>query len=373
MKNKLMTIALLLLGAVMLCGAGESYNIALLGDVHYDHNKFHDLSKMKHLGIPQGKNVLNKDGYYSWRNHSLWVEMNKGGSIEKNTPLNMQMWEKYTPVLLKKASDKAKEAKVKYTFQLGDLIHGDCYDLNLHKENLQQALQQLTSRFDKVLTITGNHDTRGTDGQKAWNEVINPHLDKTIPNLKRKNSNYYTVIGGDLYMFYDVMNFDVAFFEQAIKENPSSRYTFFVAHVPLLPTGKRAVRNILSDDIKRLFALLEKRNAIVLSGHTHKVSFIEYFNPANNRKMSQFILNSTIRFPQKQTNFKPVKPDMKQDAFADNAGKSKQLWSMFYKDKVTTQLHTDGSGYGILRVSDQGVFVDYRNFDSDKVYTYKLR
>ena len=130
---------------------------------------------------------------------------------------------------------------------------------------------------------------------------------------------------------------------------------------------------ILSDDIRRLFALLEKCNAIIISGHTHKISFIEYFNAANNRKMSQFIINSTIRYPEKQTKFKPVKPDPAKDAFAPNAGKSKQLWNMFYKGKVTTQLHTNGSGYGILRVSDQGVFMDYRNFDSDKVYTYKLR
>lgn len=370
MKKLLLFSVLFLL---TLCGAGESYNLAFLGDVHYDHNKFHDMSKIKHLGIPQGKHILNKDGYYSWRNHSLWVEMNKGASIEKNTPLNMKMWEKYTPVLLKNASEKARKANVKYTIQLGDLIHGDCYDLALHRENLKQGMEQLTGRFSKVLTITGNHDTRGTDGQKAWDEVINSHLDKTIPGLKRKNTNYHTVIGNDLYMFYDVMNFDVAFFEQAVKENPASRYTFFIAHVPLLPTGKNSVRNILSDDIRRLFALLEKRNAIVISGHTHKISFIEYFNAANNRKMSQFILNSTIRFPEKQTKFKPDKPDPAKDAFAANAGKSKQLWDMFYKGKVTTQLHTNGSGYGILRVSDQGVFMDYRNFDSDKVYTYKLR
>ena len=89
-----MMIVLLLLGVFTLCGAGESYNLAFLGDVHYDHHKFHDMSKIKHLGIPQGKHVLNKEGYYSWRNQTLWVELNKGASIEKNTPLNMKMWEK---------------------------------------------------------------------------------------------------------------------------------------------------------------------------------------------------------------------------------------------------------------------------------------
>ncbi|MBR4940887.1 MAG: hypothetical protein IKZ19_02700, partial [Clostridia bacterium] len=91
--------AIALLCCVFLAGccANKSYNVALLGDVHYDHTKYHDMSKMKHLGIPQEKYVYNKDGFFSWRNHSIWTEINKGGSVEKNTPLNMAMWEKYMP------------------------------------------------------------------------------------------------------------------------------------------------------------------------------------------------------------------------------------------------------------------------------------
>ena len=51
------------------CCADKTYSVVLLGDVHYDHMKYHNMSKMKHLGIPQEKHVYNKDGYFSWRNH----------------------------------------------------------------------------------------------------------------------------------------------------------------------------------------------------------------------------------------------------------------------------------------------------------------
>ena len=372
MLKKFQLIALFMLGALALFANDKSnYNIAVIGDVHFDDWKYHDTSKIKHLGIPQSKYVYNKDGYYSWRNHSLWTEINLGGSLEKNTPLNMKMWEKHLPCLLDQAAAAARKAEVEYTFQLGDMIHGDCYELNLHKSNLTDSLQQLTSRFGKTLVVSGNHDTRGTDGRRAWNEVINPYLDKTVKNLNRKDTNYSLTIGKDLYLFYDIMNVDVDFFEKAVKANPNCRYTFFISHVPLLPTGKRAVRSILSDDIARLFKLLESCNAIVISGHTHKISVVEYFNKTNNRRISQFIINSTVRFPNIQLDFKETVPG-KED-FADNAGKSKELWNKFYKGKVTTKLHTNGSGYGILRVSDKGVYMDYRNLDSDKVYTYKLR
>ena len=372
MLKRFLLFAALFLGCVALfAGDDASYNLAFLGDIHYDRMEFHDTSKIKHLGIPQKDYVFNKDGYYSWRLQTKWVEINKGASIEKNTPLNEMMWEKYVPTLLDNAAGQAKADRVKYTVQLGDMIHGDCYDYNLHKKNLEQSLAQLTGRFDNVLLVTGNHDTRGADGDKAWDAVINNHLDKTIRNLNRKNTNYSFSIGKDLYLFYDVMNVDIKFFEDAVKANPGFRYLFFISHVPLLPTGKNSVRNILSDDIKRLFTLLEANNAIIISGHTHKISFVEYFNKAENRRMSQFILNSTVRFPAKQLKFKEEVPST--DDFTANAGTSRELWNMLYKDRVTTRLHTNGTGYGILRVSDKGVYMDYRNLNQSKVYTYKLR
>lgn len=371
-KIKVLSI---LLGAILLAGCcctGESYNVTVLGDIHYDHMKYHDMSKMKHLGIPKEKYVYNKDGFFSWRNHSIWTTINKGGSVEKNTPLNMNMWKKYMPSLLDGAAGEARKRASICTIQLGDLIHGDCYNLELNKQNLQNAVKQLTSRFNKTFVVSGNHDSRGPDSQRAWDEVINPYLDGVVKNLQRKNTNYYFNIGKDLYFFYDLMNPDLDFMEKAFKENPRSRYTFFLSHVPLLPTGKRAVNSVLSDDIMRLFKLLEERNAIVLSGHTHNVSVVKYFNVANGRKIDQFIINSTVRYPKKQLSFKVQNLHENSD-FPEKAGKQKEIWNKLYDGKVKTILHTAGTGFAILRVSDDGVFVDYRNLKDSKFYTWQLR
>ena len=363
-----------MIGCILLAGccADKSYNVVLLGDIHYDHLKYHDTSKMKHLGIPAEKHAYNKDGYFSWRSHSLWTLINLGGSVEKNTPLNMKMWENHVPAILDGAAAEAKKVDARCTIQLGDLIHGDCYDLELNKQNLRDAIAQLTGRFNKVLVVSGNHDSRGPGGQQAWDEVVNPYLDKTVRNLPRSKTNYYFMIDKDLYFFYDLMNPDLDLLEKALQENPDSRYTFFVSHVPLLPTGKRAIRSGLSDDIVRLFNLLEKRNAIVLSGHTHKISQVKYFNPANGRRIDQFIINSTVRYPDKQLKFKP-QVEGNNSEFPGNAGKLKEVWYKLYDGKVTTLQHSHGTGFGILRASDDGVFVDYRNLNDSNVYTWRLR
>ena len=295
-----------------------------------------------------------------------------GGSVKKNTPLNMNMWEKYMPALLDGAAAEAKNNNARFTVQLGDLIHGDCYDLELNRENLREAVKQLTRRFDNVFMVSGNHDGRGPGAAQAWNEVINTYLDGTVKNLQRKSTNYCFTVGKDLYFFYDLMNPDVDFLEKSLKANPDSRYTFFISHVPLLPTGKSAMLAVLTDDIFRLFKLLEARDAIVLSGHTHKVSLIKYANPANGHRIDQLIINSTVRYPNSQLKFKPA-VNIINDNFSPKVKKEKEVWYKLYAGKVTTLQHSNGTGYAILRVSDSGVFVDYRNLNSSKVYTWQLR
>ena len=43
------------------------------------------------------------------------------------------------------------------------------------------------------------------------------------------------------------------------------------------------------------------------------------------------------------------------------------------KCKIKTMLSTFGTGYAVLRVGKEGVFVDYKNFTQEKIHTFKLR
>ena len=357
------------------CSVNKNYNLALLGDIHYDGAQYHDYSQ---FGLTEeGRKVahkaqLNKDGYYSTRSSSLWMTKYRGDSCQ-HLPRNIAMWEKYMPGLLKEAGEAASKNQSLYAVQLGDMIHGDCGHLHLHKANLQDALDTMNKYFVcPVLPISGNHDTRGMFGQQAWDEVVNPYIDKTMPGVQRKSGNYFFTIGADFYYMHDVMNPDLDFLEKALQKHKNARYKFFISHAPLIPESRRHSGEILTDDYDRIFRMLENAEVIVLAGHTHWPSLVEYTNPGNGKKITQFILNSTVRYPDRQLNFKPG-TDYAEGPIPYAGKCNLKLFDKYFAGKIKTILSTFGTGYAVLRVGKEGVFVDYKNFTQEKIHTFKLR
>ena len=120
--------------AVFLCGCSinNSYNIVLLGDIHYDRTDLHDHEVYKNFKpeVPYAQGVINENGLFSWRSQTLWVTKNKGEDL-RTVPKNVKMWEKDIPALLDNAADAAKKNNTHYLFQLGDIVQGDAgiYDL----------------------------------------------------------------------------------------------------------------------------------------------------------------------------------------------------------------------------------------------------
>ncbi len=358
--------------AVTLCGccSKNSYNLVMLGDIHYDRTDLHDHNVYKNFNpdVPWAQGVLNKEGLFSWRSQTLWVTRNRGEDL-RTVPKNVKMWKKDIPMLLDNAAAAARKNNALYLFQLGDMVQGDAGTYKLHKEMLAGGLNSMTSRFScPVLNALGNHDTRGPGGPQAWQDIVIAHYDKTVKNIRRKNSNFYFKLQGDIYYFHDLLNPDMAFLEEAV--NTPSRYFFFVSHVPVVPAEESWIRNILSDDTERILELLLKRDAIVLSGHTHTMAISRYQPVKYKNTITQFVLNSTLRTPAKQKNFTP------QVIFSNNPSKinakGRELWKKLFAGKIDVSLLTHGSGYAVLRVSDDGVFVDFHNIGKAPV-TFTLK
>ena len=143
-KTNIFKMSLLLFAALFIGGCcSKSYNLVLLGDVHYDAPEYHDSKALKFdPKVPYGKGTRNKDGMFSWRSHTLWVTESRADT-NHNIPLNAKMWEKHLPELLDNAARCARETKAFYAFQLGDMIHGDCGRLELHQANLRDAINEL--------------------------------------------------------------------------------------------------------------------------------------------------------------------------------------------------------------------------------------
>ncbi len=64
--------------------------------------------------------------------------------------------------------------------------------------------------------------------------------------------------------------------------------------------------------------------------------------------------------------------NLSKDKFSYDNGGRIALWNK-YADKIQTPLNTWGAGHALLRVSDNGVYVDFYSYKSEKVHTYKLR
>ena len=350
------------------CCCKTSYNIALLGDIHYDRMDLHDMEVYKKFNpkVPLSQGVLNKDGLFSWRSQTMWVNESLGEDIKRTTPKNEKMWKKNMPELLDNAAKTAKECNSDYLFQLGDMVQGDAGTYELHKKMVSGGFNAMTSRFScPVLSSIGNHDTRGPGGLQSWREIVQASYDKNVKCIDRKDANFYFEHGGDIYFFYDFLNPDLDMLEKAAKM--PCRYFFFVSHIPVVAAQKAGIKNVVSDDTERLLSILLECNAIVLSGHTHGIALYNY--NSNGKNITQFVINSTLRNPKVQKNFTPKVSFSKDNK---NSKKQNALWDKLFEGKVNVEVLTQGSGFGILRVSDEGVYVDFYNVDRPKT-TFVLR
>ena len=348
------------------CSAKSDYSIVLLGDIHYDKAEFH---QMPEFDKTVSWNMCRENGIFTWRGHNKWMNASHA-TTSHNYPLNVRMWKEDLPFIIDRAAKCGVENDSVYTFQLGDMIHGDCGKLDLHKKNLHEAIDYMTSRFKSpVLVSCGNHDPRGPFGQQAWNEVMLPYFDKAAKNIQRKNTNFSVRVGRDLYYFHDAINPDFDYLKKILDANKDARYTFFISHVPLFAMAKNHINDSLAENFDNLLSMLAECNAIVLSGHTHWISLTRYRH--DGKRIDQFVLNSTMRKPARDSVFDPSK-NISQDKFSPDYGGRIALWNK-YADKITTPLNTWGTGHALLRVSDQGVFVDFYAIKAEKPYTYQLR
>mgnify|MGYP003295346890 CR=1 FL=1 len=95
-----------------------------------------------------------------------------------------------------------------------------------------------------------------------------------------------------------------------------------------------------------------------------------YDDKKNERRITQFVMNTTMRYPELHKNFapkvvystKPVKMSKAQES----------LWKSYFSGNIKTELLSPGSGYTILRINNSGIFADYYNVNQKPV-TFRLR
>lgn len=317
------------------CGRG--YSVALLGDIHYDTDRwerFHeavaDITKARH--------------------YSEFVR-------------NTGMWKERLPALLV-ASRRSLRPDTVFAVQLGDVVQGDARDGALQGEMLAEAYARLRATYGDlpVHLVTGNHDVRCPDGKKAYRDWCG------------RDTNYLVRQGPDAWIFFDFNSPpSLEWVEKTFAETEGCRWTFVLTHGPAFPTGGKKPRWFLFgdeglDETRREFRrLMAERRAIVLAGHTHHFSHSVFEFPEG--RVVQLVSSSVwVRGPQREIVLKEIDPAK----WCTNLSKMPEKFhddfrrlTAEYRPYLRLHRRCDAAGHCRLEVSDDGVVA--RLFGGDAV------
>ena len=269
------------------CDAGRvhpsAYSVAILGDTHYD---------------------AEPESVY----HSHYDESNRWAEIQhREFRRNGEMWRGRCRELLAASARLAREKPTAFVLQLGDIIQGDCDDVPTHRRMLDDCIRMLCAPYPEglpFLTVMGNHDIRGKGAHRAYFEFAEAHLSKQLGQTVK-----YPVVsfrwGADLWVLCDFENRDLTPLIAAIESVPDARHTFVVTHGPFTPSecdysAWRLAGSRKCDALRlKLYEILSRRHAIVLSGHTHETAWFRHENEFGG--FAEFTANSVWKAPELAT------------------------------------------------------------------------
>lgn len=267
-------------GCVKSTSRGLSYSVPVLGDIHFDSTdtKF----------------------YHAKYTHSTTVERYKLHLAEHVR--NARNWKDRMPALVR-ASGACLRGNEAFAFQMGDFVQGDCGDAATHRRMLDEAFAFVKSAYGNrlpLVTVVGNHDIRGDikeDGALETFHAWQPPLMSKELGVPVGDTTFSFRHGPDAYVVIDfnAPRPDLALVKNLIAETEGARYLFVVSHGAAIPFGSKSRWYLLGSrkrdaERRELRSLLARHNAIVLSGHSHRLEYYDCALPEG--RITQFVFNS---------------------------------------------------------------------------------
>lgn len=259
------TAALALTPALCPAAGAEAFSFVLLGDLHYDQLQHHDLA---------------------------WLEKEKPDDLRQvrdYSRISAENLPRLLTTVRETIADLARSAdsRVAFTAQLGDWVEGLCGSETLARRQNADAIQCLRDAKLGVpfLFTKGNHDITGEGAPAAFKSVFWPFLDEQLSACgkgagQRSSARYTLEVGNALFCFFDAYDPESLPWLEAALAKRSSQHCFVLLHPPVVPYGARSTWHLFAGERQqasreRILELLGKNNAIVLTAHIHKYSFLE--------------------------------------------------------------------------------------------------
>lgn len=347
----------------------RTYSVTVLGDLHFDADPpetYHSALMAKHTP----KDMPNHFREFK-RNAHMWRE---GGLSRRMVA----------------ASAACVTPDTAFAIQLGDIIQGDCESDDIHKKMLTDMARFLKGEYPSHLPlaiVAGNHDIRSgrtwRAAEKSFADFSSEWHGKELRALRSDDTPTGTDFvfrqGPDIFFVFDFNDTlastnakaqRVHFKRQMelLKANKAERYTFVFSHGPVLPFASARVNRwfllgspALDDERRALRAELASRNAIALSGHTHRLEFKDAEFPEG--RITEYTLSSVMASGDKDM---PPGPNVKAVSPENYNVKDKSLREE-YAPYMRRYRYAVGAGHAKLRISDEEVCLDYYDRDSTNV------
>jgi hypothetical protein len=273
-------------GSAARAGSREPFSFLLLGDLHYDKLRCHDLEA---LGKTKPDDVRQIRQY-----SSLATEMvpRLFGSVRETIA----------------EVNRAPGSRVAFTAQLGDLVEGLCSNEELALQLNTGVLQMVKEAQLGVpfLFTKGNHDITGPGAAEAFKEAFYPFLDEQRrafgAQAKLSSACYAFERGEALFCVFDAYDKTSLEWLESVLDRRTARHCFLLVHPPVVPYGARATWHLFSSEREkpqreRLLQLLGKNHVFVLSGHIHKYNLLVRSTPGGGRFL-QLSLCSVVPSPE---------------------------------------------------------------------------
>lgn len=257
----------------MAADPGETFELPMLGDLHFDKLEHHDFD---------------------------WLASSHAGDVSQIKNYSKVTAESSGKLLaVAKQRVKQAEAPVPFVLQLGDLVEGLCGSEALAKKQVSEALDWVDKAElgAPMAFCKGNHDVTGPGAPQVYDTMMVPYLNRQLGDVK--GAAFTRSASDTLIVFFDAYNKgSLAWFEQLMAEKPPRRL-IFVIHPPVVPYTARATWHIFAKqpaERERLLNLLGKHRAIVLCGHLHKYGCVVRRTPTG--KFVQLSISSVATDPE---------------------------------------------------------------------------
>lgn len=334
--------------------AGD-YSLIVLGDTHYD---------------TEPDTVYHSD----YNEKTEWLNRVQRAEFKRNG----EMWRDRCRRLVERARYLMDDS-TRMVLQVGDLIQGDCGNPDVHVKMLSDTMDYLKTRFNglPVVTVVGNHDIRGTGANAAYHKYMPQRMSEEL-GRPVSSANFSFNIGDDAYVVIDFNKPDDDAVQKLIDGTAGARHFFVLVHGPVFPFDSGSCRwfyhgadSEAHTKARRHFREeFARRNAIVLTGHTHRTEFADWYGDGG--RITQMTFNSVWasdalgKYETDAVGASQYGELRKKIAALDNGTAPKDETALFdeYRPGLKAYSHSPAAGSYLLNVSGKKVTVDFYAGDS---------